>query len=353
MIDTDEIKKNFKENLNFLFPNENLDTIAKELEVSKSKVHNWKQEKSLPTIGDLKKVSDLSGKNLKFNDLLLSKLAEAYLPEDHQLDQYTGSFYMYYYDSNSAADKTNEKRDLRCGMAFVYKENNKLRVDALMGIMESNLSDFRPKENYEDFMSEAKRFANDYNLSGRYEGNVEITKSEIYINLYFGNHDQAKIILPNPPNIKEKKSYIGGLGTINSVSEGVLHEPCIGFIGLSRFRLEAFEASRHLIFKKNNINLRNEGERIVELLDYLNSIGENSLLGKDEKTIIVTSSLEKIVEGWLEKHIYTYGKVDKERDGNWYLMVKRTSYGSNQNSNDPNQNSEGIKYYEYEPRQWN
>ena len=43
--------------------------------------------------------------------------------------------------------------------------------------------------------------------------------------------DEVYFIFNNPPSVEK---YIGGLGTINSVSRGREHNPCVQFIILSK-----------------------------------------------------------------------------------------------------------------------
>lgn len=113
-----------------------------------------------------------------------------------------------------------------------------------------------------------------------------------------------------------KPQYIGGIGTINSVSKGRERMPVVQFMGLSRYPLSmSIEEIHHcLLLNYPTFNAESETAEMIRnfkalCVDSSEAIREG--FSEYEKAIIVRSTLERFIKKSLERNMFRYGKISK------------------------------------------
>ena len=123
--------------------------------------------------------------------------------------------------------------------------------------------EFKQKLDYlADNYSEIKNSHNTY--AQNYKGTLESSVTQVFIDLksqYY--NDRVLIILNNPPT---EKSYVGGIGTVNSVARGREPSPVIQYIILSKYFVETPDGELYnmLNLSVENIDVRNETMKLLE-----------------------------------------------------------------------------------------
>ena len=126
-----------------------------------------------------------------------------------------------------------------------------------------------------------------------YEGTLHASITQVFISLKNTLlSDQSLIILNNPPS---NKTYIGGLGTANSVSRGREHMPCIQFVLLSKKTLHIPDGEIYnlLSLGVSDVNVEIEAEQLINLFKslYINNANIKDDLNEFQKQKIFENSL--------------------------------------------------------------
>ena len=141
------------------------------------------------------------------------------------------------------------------------------------------------------------------------------------------NTDRMLLILHRVDN--NKPNYIGGIGTVNSVSKGRERAPVIQFIGVSRFPLSiSVEEIHHcLLLNYPNFKAENETEEMIRNFKalYVDAEGSGQNFSEYQKSIVVRSTLERYIKKSLERNMFRYGKISERDDDEWYHGIKSAS----------------------------
>ena len=156
-----------------------------------------------------------------------------------------------------------------------------------------------------------------------YYGDLAFSRDNLFINLNSGEKDKAFIILRIPNS--ESPKYIGGIGTINSVSKGRYSSPCIQNIGLSRFYLKVNPAAigEKLIFEEINPELIRESRELTEFFKLL-YCNDRPITAFEEETKrrLIQSLMENYIKRYIEANLFRTNKVEVERNDDWYKFIK-------------------------------
>ena len=160
-----------------------------------------------------------------------------------------------------------------------------------------------------------------------YLGDIEFSDDHIFVSLEHKSNDRVLIAMRRPKS--NKPAFLGGLGTINSISRGVYKNPVVQLIGFSRYSLDISSEDIHeqLIFNTPHID---ENDDVDELINTFNNLYNNEestsfKLDDIQKKILIKSNVERIVIRSLVKNIMRYGKVTWEDDNDWYHIIKHHS----------------------------
>lgn len=297
---------------------------AKSLNVSNASISNYLSGQSEPTLSflmKLKSVYDISLDSFLTSVSNIQKTEQSL--ETQNISRFIGNYILYFYDSSSYIGRaTNtQKNILKYGVISVVPSGNNLisygcflkdydKAKQLKNELDSSiqtLSKYEIYSKYSDFV---------------YSGTTESSSTQIFIFLKSFN-DQSLIILNNPPS---NKNYIGGLGTVNSVSRGREHMPCVQFLLMSKKVLDLPEGEIYNLLTLDivDINVHNETEKMIELFKNLYlTTGDSSIkLEEFQKKKIFEDSLQNIVADCVESNIFRFAKVSAREDDHYYNLIK-------------------------------
>lgn len=316
---------NFTNNLkSFLKENSITQTqFAKTLGVSNASISNYISGQSEPTLSFLLKLK--SSYNVSLDEFLTKQTSHKHEQtlEEQNLSRFVGNYILYFYDSSSYIGRASNKQKnvLKFGVISIVEKGNNLfsygcflknfdKAKTLKEELDSSKNNYSIKESFSNFSDFV------------YEGEIETSTTQIFIMLKSFN-DQSLIVLNNPPS---NKMYIGGLGTVNSVSRGREHMPCVQFLLLSRKVLDLPEGEIYNLLSLDvaDINVHNETEKLISLFKnlYMNT-GEGGLrLEEYQKKKIFEDSLENIVQDLIESNIFRFAKISAKEDDHYYNLIK-------------------------------
>ena len=308
----------FRNNLENFLKTNNLtqNQIAKSLGVSNASISNYLKGNSEPTLSffyKLKKTFNLDV-DYFFTDLTKQSVQKA-KPLD--ISRFSGNYLLYFYDSGSyiGSVKGKTKNPLKFGILSILDDGG-LKTKALFFKEEKTAIETKQ---YLDKSSKLEVLSFYNSNESSYEGECDISATQVFIKLKSFN-DNTLIILNNPPS---NKIYIGGLGTVNSVSRGREHMPCIQFILVSKNLLNLSEGEIYNLLSVDvpNINLHFESEKLIELFKSLYI--ENNSLEEYQKKKIFENSLENAISSAIEANVFRYAKVSGREDDYYYNIIRK------------------------------
>lgn len=297
---------------------------AKQTGLSNASISNYLSGQSEPSLSFLQKLKTTY--NISLDEFLTKPLVlqvKNTLSEQN-LTRFIGSYILYFYDSSSYIGRAGslQKNSLKYGVITILPQNNTLTSYCVFfKEFEEALQAKTTLDNFEDLLDKIN-FINNYSAL-IYKGSVETSQTQIFIFLKSFN-DQSLIILNNPPS---NKTYIGGLGTANSVSRGREHMPSIQYVLLAREALVLPEGEIYnlLSLDKVEISMHNQTEKLIGLFKNLYLSENPSVTGLEEyqKKRILESALEAMVSDSIETNIFRFAKVSAKDDDEYYDLIKK------------------------------
>ena len=223
------MKNCFSDNLKRLAEQYSQKHIADMTGFSQSSINNYIYKSSEPSIQFLIALKNAFGISV---DDFLFKEYEEYSSEEKT--EYIGNYLLYYYNNASYKGEihSNIKNTLNYGVVSILPESNNNKNVVVYAILMKERSDAVKllKKINSLKLSDAISYYKDNEKT--YKGELHTNINNIFISLINNAKDDEAFIILNNPQIKEQ--YMGGLGTINSVSRGREHNPCVQYIILSR-----------------------------------------------------------------------------------------------------------------------
>lgn len=310
----------FQKNLKLLTEKYSQKEIALSTGFSKSSISNYLKKDSEPSIQFLMALKESYGINV---DEFLFK--ELYINEEKSYDRFIGNYLLYYYNNDSYKGEvhSNLKNTLNFGVISIYKEkvlDKNIKVLATFSKDRSEAIKFLKKLNQSKIEDIEKCF---HNLSDVYIGHFDYNEQNIFIALDSAKYkDKTFIILNNPPT---SANYIGGVGSVNSISRGREHNPCSQFILLSKKVLDITDGEVYnlLKFDRYTIDLSDETDELVALFKklYLSEYG-NSNLDEEQKISIVKNKIEFMMRDVFEANAFRFAKISNKDDDSVYRIIK-------------------------------
>lgn len=316
------MKSMFQENLKKLSKQFSQKKLAEKTGFSQSSINNYLTKSSEPSIQFLIALKNAFG--ISVDDFLFSSLN---VEESKSFDKYVGNYLIYYYNNDSYKGEVhaNIKNTLNYGVISIFKEKEldknvkisatftKKRVDAVKLLKRLNIA-----QNSIEIINLYKDFGNIY------DGNLDVNEQNIFIDLESKEHkDKTFIILNNPPT---NANYIGGVGTVNSISRGREHNPCAQFIILSKRVLDIPDGELYNLLKFNDymIDLDDNIKDIIELFKRL-YVSQNELsaeLSETQKTAIIKNRIDLTLGNILESNAFRFAKISNREDDSVYRYIK-------------------------------
>ena len=319
------MENKFHENLKILAKQYTQREIALKTGFSQSSINNYLSGMSEPSMQFLVALKKAFG--ISIDEFLFSEIQNQSEVDYHK---YIGNYIVYYYNNTSYKGEvhTNLKNTLNYGVISVLKDkatDNSVRVYAtfVKGRVEATklLKELNTKTQSVDIvntLSQSRYF---------YKGNLSVSEESISIEIKDKkNGDFISILLNNPPTISD---YIGGIGTVNSISRGREHNPCVQYIIISKKIIEKPDGELYNCLKLNdyNINLSDAINDIVSLFKRLyTEDNEISLeLSENQKMAIIKNKLEYHFYDILEANVFRFAKVSNKEDDAVFKLIREAS----------------------------
>lgn len=318
--------------------------LAEKLGIAAASMSDYCKGKRLPTVEHLAILKKLYG--ISIDDFLTAEISPAAItppPEVPVFDQQTleaykkfcSSYFLYYFDTSKMKGRdTQPPRDsLLYGILYVYELHDKevpaFECMSILGFEDRDEVARAKKEldEMEDPQKKREYLISKYE-SSIYLGRFTLSKDNAFVSMTHGTTDKALLILPWIDS--SSKPYIGGIGTINSVSKGRERMPVIQLIGVSRYTLGLSVEEIHHSLLLDQPTFEVDGKTVDEMIMNFKAlyVDPNSAMvnfSEYQKTIFVRSMIEQIVRRSLERNVFRYGKVSGADDDLFYHKLKDAS----------------------------
>ena len=326
-------------------------SLAESIGIAESTLNDYcnlrdsKKQTALPTIGFLVAMKNKYGIDLEdfvTKTINIDDYNKTYTPSKADKDleakyhKYIGSYILYYLDTSSykGRDNNDAKDSLTFGVMNIFENKSSVTKStyvcfAIMGISSRKEATYiKEKTDSLNSITAIMEYVSSKEFEEKlYTGDFTIDGDFAYISLEHGNTDKALAILHNTNTNKSR--YIGGLGTINSVSKGREKMPTIQFIGLSRNVLKQSdeEIHRNLLLAYPTLNADSYAKELVKTFNnlYVEKGGIESTLSDYQKHITIRANLEHYIKDSLEKNAFRYGKIANQDDDAFYHLLKNES----------------------------
>ncbi len=308
----------FQDNLKELTSRTSQNELAKKTGFSSASISGYISGKSEPSLKFLLALKE--NYNINIDSFITEKFSSEQAKVVKQVDdKFIGNYIVYYYDSSVYKGKASNisKNTLRYGVISIFKQHSEIQV--LASLMKSKESAVILKEKLEEALS-VEEIISIYSSEDAYSGSIETTTTQVFIYIKnTNNNDQGLIILNNPPS---NKTYIGGLGTVNSVSRGREHMPCVQFMIVSRYVLQIPDGEIYnlLALGMAEINVKNETEQLYKLFQNLSENADT--LTEYQRLKIFEDSLSNTLLDLIDANMFRFAKVSGMEDDNYYRIIR-------------------------------
>ena len=247
-------------------------------------------------------------------------------------EKFSGIYFVYYFDTSKykGSDTQPPRDSVMYGILYIYKDpsstvDDKYRSAAILGINERDDATYIRKT-LKRLKDPAKilEYINANCSNTAYFGDFELSQEHAFFYMRHTNTDRVLFILRYVPTNKEK--YIGGIGTVNSVSKGRERTPVIQFMGISRSPLSLSEEEIHrcLLLNYSNFNAESETEEVIRNFKalYVDPDAPEHGFPDHHESIMVTSILERLIRDNVERNMFRYQKITDHDDDDWYHAIK-------------------------------
>jgi len=319
----------FYNNLKFLLNKHNLTQkqLSAKTNTSCASINNYINQKAEPSLSFLIKLKEVFGNNI--DEMLesdLSKTPETKPTQKTNMNRFLGSYLLYFYNSGEYKGKVSSysKNTLKYAVFSITKDQSSEKFTVYANFVK-NRDDAEELKMKLDTLTQPKDKENLHrNLSQMYIGKLEASDKQVFIYLKSDSlNDQSLMILNNPPS---NNDYLGGLGTVNSVSRGREHMPCVQFALISRkiLKISDGEIYNMLALGVSDINVETEAEQLINLFKnlYINNDTLKDDLTAIQKKRIVENSLNAIVTDLIDANMFRFAKISNMEDDDYYRIIK-------------------------------
>ena len=314
---------------------------------SESSISKYVKGKQFPPLDFLFKVRRLY--NVSIDDLIFKEIAPneiktSVVPSELEQEEillcrkYCGTYLVYYLDSSNykGRDDNSPEESLTYGILHIHEsqadsETPTFHAVAILGIdnrksatlLHQNFSSFQTFNEVEIFMQNEDNEA----LSAKtYYGSFELNNKHAFFSLSHDRKDKAMIITHRVDS--NKKEYIGGMGTINSISKGREGLPTIQHIAFSRYPITlSIEEIHHLLLLNHpSYKADKDVKSLISLFQKLYvSVDDKEKPTELEKELMIKVNLERYVKESLKRNMFRYAQISNRDDDDWYKLLKKVS----------------------------
>lgn len=313
---------NFQKNLKVLANKYTQKYIADCTGFSQSSINNYITKSSEPSIQFLIALKNSFG--ICIDDFLFSEIETE---QEVSYDRFVGNYIVYYYNNNSYKGEvhTNLSSTLNYGVISIVKEHLLDKKVVVYGtFMKEKTEATKLLKKLNSFTS-GEEIIKDYRESNNfYIGDIKTSQQSIFIDIYNKfNGDQCYMIFNNPPSTS---NYIGGVGTVNTISRGREHNPCVQFVIVSKYLIDKpdGEIYKCLKFDDINVNLDYAIKDLVALFKrmYVEKSEISDNLSENQKIAILQNKLEYHFDDILESNVFRFAKVSNKEDDMIYKLIR-------------------------------
>ena len=285
-------------------------------------------------------IDEFTSRNMTISDFS-STLSEHnnFLEPPLNVHRYIGTYCLYYFGTGKRGDAHAEDAEnlLHRGVMTLYRnassQEHDLCVISCFNLEENaanklfyEISELAQKQHMKE-TDKITTMLKKYNMqseSNIYTGTALFSPNNLFIQLNHANRDHGFLILRNPSS--EQKKYIGGIGCINSVSKGYSFDPCIQYMGLSRYILDvsAEDIFKELLIHPVEFDIHAETLELISLFKKLYIETDSALLfSEEQKSCFIQSTFEKYIEKIMNCNLFLTEKVSDSKDDAWYHFIKK------------------------------
>ncbi len=311
---------NFQKNLKVLAGKYTQKYIADKTGFSQSSINNYLTKSSEPSIQFLIALKNAFG--ICIDDFLFAEIESE---DQENYDRFIGNYLVYYYNNNSYKGEvhTNIASTLNYGVISIVKETDNNVV--VFGIFMKNKNDaVKILKQCNQTKTSSEIVSIYYETENYYKGNISTTRQGIFLDVYNKfNGDKCYFIFNNPPS---NLQYIGGVGTVNTMSRGREHNPCVQFVIMSKKLIDRPDGEIYncLKFDDINVNLDYAVKDLIELFKRLFAEKNEIALTLTEyqKEAILQNKIEYHFNEILEANVFRFAKISNKEDDVFYKLIK-------------------------------
>ena len=250
--------------------------------------------------------------------------------------KFEGIYSVYYLDNSSykSRDERTPEESLKLGVLYIFESKSTVSTSTYKCIM---ILDIGTKEDMsvirniiEEHQDEPHLIAKyiaadcpDFRIETLSNGDFEIIGKYAYISLEHPRAGKSLAIFYNPDSNKPK--FVGGLGTINSVSKGRDKMPTLQFIAISRKPIERSveEIHRNLLLSFPIIKADKYAPEMIRIMKklYIDTESESMNISELQKTITIRANMEMYIRDSVEHNLFRYAKVSSVDDDGFYHWI--------------------------------
>ena len=310
----------FQKNLKKLSEMHTQRYLAEKTGFSQASINNYITKTNEPSMQFLIALKKAFG--ISIDDFLFKELS---LEGNLDMNRYVGNYIVYYYNNNSYKGEihNNLQNTLNYGVISIVREKQ-YQFSVLGSFLKSKedaIDTLKKLESKTKLADITEIHAKSNNL---YSGNFHVSNQNIF--LYLTNKDiddECFIILNNPPS---ESSYIGGLGTINTVARGREHNPCVQFIILSKKVIDRPDGEIYNALKLDysNISFDTQIRDLIALFKrlYIDANELSANLTESQKSAVIENNIKFFFNEIVEANMFRFAKVSNREDDLLYRILK-------------------------------
>lgn len=320
------MKNYFVENLKKLADKYSQKIIAQKTGFSQASINKYINGTSEPSLSFLIALHNAFGINI---DNFLFELYETEEEMEVSSDKFLGNYLVYYYNNTAYKGEvaSNFNNTLSYGLLSVFKdESNNYKSCATFLKDKKTIIKLFEKLNKTNDTGEIISLHKEHN--NFYFGKLHSNLQNMFIQLSnTENKDECFLIFNNPPSVN---NYIGGIGTINSISRGRENNPCVQYVLIAKNIIERTDGEIYncLHLGRPSIDFSNTVKDLITLMKnlYLENDKLSTNLTDMQKETLIENQLKFLFSDIIEANMFRFAKVSNREDDFVYKMLKDGSY---------------------------
>lgn len=314
------MKSNFVDNLKLLASKYSQKDVAVKTGFSGSSVNNYISGANEPSISFLIALKEAFDINV--NDFLFGNYETK---ESEMSDKFVGNYIVYYYNNTSYKGEVHNNitntlnygvlsiyfddgRNLKSCATFLKNKKDAIKLLAEVGKVEDSNKMIDLHKNYNNF----------------YIGSLHSNVQNMFIQLTNNvNGDESFLIFNNPPTMI---NYIGGIGTVNSVSRGREQNPCVQYILISKNLIDRSDGEIYSCLQLDLpvVELTFQTKELINLIKrlYLDKDKLIDNLTEVQKENLVENNIKYMLSEIVDANMFRFAKVSNREDDKLYRILR-------------------------------